>query len=55
MLKVVTYEHTYDAQDRNETDAAEALVKELMKDEVEYSRIITPQFVKITWREVTHS
>lgn len=52
MLKINTYEHIYDAQDRYETDCAAELVNDLMKNDVEYSRIITPQFIRIIWREV---
>ena len=52
MLKVTTYEHVYDAQDRYESDCAEELVQELISGDVEFNRVITPQFIRITWRDV---
>ena len=51
MLKVKTYECIYDATVREETDKAEALVQELISKEADYNRVITPQFVRITWKE----
>ena len=54
MLKVITNEYIYDAQDRAETDKAEVLINDLMRNDVEYNRIITPQFIHITWKEVIH-